>query len=58
MQKQVFYIVAADALYPNLCRDTITKATEFALEKDSKFNTAKNRCRAERNLPEQRCHPI
>jgi len=40
-QKQVFYIVAADvkALYPSLCRDTVTKALECALEKHSNFNT-------------------
>jgi len=40
-QKQVFYTVAADvkALYPSLCRDTVTKALECALEKHSNFNT-------------------
>ena len=40
-QKHVFYIVAADvnALYPSLCRDTVTKALEYALEKHSNFNT-------------------
>ena len=37
----MFYIVAADvkALYPSLCRDTVTKALEFASEKHSNFNT-------------------
>ena len=36
-QKPVFYIVAAyvKALYPNLYRDTVTKALECALEKHS-----------------------
>jgi len=40
-QKHVFYIVAADvnALYPSLCRDTVTKALECALEKHSNFIT-------------------
>jgi len=40
-QKQVFYIVAADvkALYQSLCRDTVTKDLECALEKHSNFNT-------------------
>jgi len=40
-QKPVFVIVVADvkALYPSLCRDTVTKALECALEKHSKFNT-------------------
>jgi len=39
--KPVFYIVVADAkaLHPSLCRDTVTKALECALEKDSKLNT-------------------
>jgi len=33
--------VAADAkaLHPSLCRDTVTKALECALEKDSKLTT-------------------
>jgi len=33
--------LAADvkAIYPSLCRDTVTKALECALEKHSKFNT-------------------
>jgi len=37
----VFYIVAADvkALYPSLCKDTVTKALECALKKHSNFNT-------------------
>jgi len=37
----VFYIVAADvkALYPSLCRDTVTKALECALEQHSNFYT-------------------
>ena len=40
-QKQVFYIVAADvkSLHPSLCRDTVTKALECALEKHCNFNT-------------------
>jgi len=40
-QKQVFYIVVADvkALYPRMCRDTVTKALECALEKHFNFNT-------------------
>ena len=37
----MFYSVGADvkALYPSLCRDTMTKALERALEKHSNFNT-------------------
>jgi len=40
-QKPVFYILAADvkALYSSLCRDTVTKALECALEKHSNINT-------------------
>ena len=40
-QKPVFYIVRADvkALYPSLYRDTVTKALECALEKQSHWPT-------------------
>ena len=39
-RKPVFYIVAADvkALYPSLCRDTVTKTLECVLEKHSDYS--------------------
>jgi len=37
----VFYILAANlnAQYPSLCRETVTKALEYSMEKRSIFNT-------------------
>jgi len=58
----VFYIVAADvkALYPSLCKDTVTKALECALKKHSNFNTNAQKIIVKLNeiLPKQCCHPI